>query len=334
MRSILEKAFVALLNEEQDKAEELFHKFMVERARQIHESLREGEDVDMDECEKEVTEETHFNEEDLAELEEGDYSEEYANEDEEMPEDDMSDEESDEYSFDSDEVYSDEDSDEDAVDSDEDDMDSDEDDSDTDMSSEERIDSLEDQIEKLTAEFEAILDAIGDDDSEEGEEEHDSEEHDSDDVDSDEVDSDEVEDFDDADMEEMPESEMYEDFNDLTESIIDELEKVKVSLEDGKEIGTGSKIDQNTGAAIPQKNKEARMGGEPIKMKSAEHKGYARETAPATKDMPKRRNTRPAATAGMDKVSKEGNKSAEINKLSSESGNTTSPLQGTKNVVK
>ena len=76
------------------------------------------------------------------------------------------------------------------------------------------------------------------------------------------------------------------------------------------------------------------MGGAPVKMKSSEHKGYARETPPATKEMTKRRNTRTGATTGMEKVSKEGNKSAEINKLSSETGNKTSPLVGTKNVVK
>lgn len=323
MRSILEKAFVALLNEEQDKAEELFHKFMVERARQIHESYRNGDEFDMDECwEDEIHEETHFSEDDLSDLEDDDME---SGEDDHVDGDDM---------IDGDDYAADEEGDEHT-----DDMSDEEGDESEEMSDEERIDNLEDQIEKLTAEFEAMMDAIGDDDSEEEESE-----------DSDDMDSDEVEDFNDEDMETPPEDDMddgeekeedhmeesedMDDMDDLTESIIDELEKVKVSLEDGKEIGTGSKIGQNLGAAIPQKNKEARMGGEPIKMKSAEHKGYARETAPATTDMPKRRNTRSPATSGMDKVSKEGNKSAEINKLSSESGNTTSPLQGTKNVVK
>ena len=325
MRSILEKAFVALLNEEQDKAEELFHKFMVERARQIHESYRmgEGEDeIDTNECEEEIREETHFNEDDLSDLEDGDMEDS----DEEHVEDDMLDIEDDM-----------EDSDDDHVEDDmgEDDM-GEEGDETEELSDEERIDNLEDQIEKLTAEFEAMIDAIGDDSDEEDSEEDlgDVEDMDSDEVENfdDEMDTPPEDDMDDEDH--MKESEDMDDMDDLTESIIDELEKVKVSLEDGKEIGTGSKINQNLSAAIPQKNKEARMGGEPIKMKSSEHKGYARETAPTTSDMPKRRNTRPAATAGMDKVSKEGNKSAEINKLSSESGNTTSPLQGTKNVVK
>ena len=224
-----------------------------------------------------------------------------------------------------------------------DDTDEDGDDTDEELSDDERMDHLEDQLEKLTAEFEAMMDAIGDED--EGDTDGSEEEL----GDIEDMSGDEIEDFggeddmetppeddmEDGDEDHMEESEdMDEDMDDLTESIIDELEKVKVSLEDGKEIGTGSKINQNRGAAIPQKNKEARMGGEPIKMKSAEHKGYARETAPATKEMPKRKNTRSTATVGMDKVSKEGNKSAEINKLSSESGNTNSPLQGTKNVVK
>jgi hypothetical protein len=44
MRSILEKALIALLNEEREKADALFHEFILERSRQIHESLRQGED--------------------------------------------------------------------------------------------------------------------------------------------------------------------------------------------------------------------------------------------------------------------------------------------------
>jgi hypothetical protein len=41
MNSILEQALVHLLNEEHEKAEELMHQFVVDRARQIHEGLRE-----------------------------------------------------------------------------------------------------------------------------------------------------------------------------------------------------------------------------------------------------------------------------------------------------
>ena len=40
MRSILEKALLALLNEEKATADALFHDFILERSRQIHESQR------------------------------------------------------------------------------------------------------------------------------------------------------------------------------------------------------------------------------------------------------------------------------------------------------
>ena len=45
MRSLLEKVIVHLLNGDQGKAEALFHKFMVERAREIHEPLRQNDAV-------------------------------------------------------------------------------------------------------------------------------------------------------------------------------------------------------------------------------------------------------------------------------------------------
>src|ERR1051325_6006800 len=62
MKSLLEKAIVHLLNGDQGKAEALFHKFMVERAREIHETLRQNqEDVHLNEgWETEVTEEEYF----------------------------------------------------------------------------------------------------------------------------------------------------------------------------------------------------------------------------------------------------------------------------------
>ncbi|RYD47114.1 MAG: hypothetical protein EOP83_28565, partial [Verrucomicrobiaceae bacterium] len=68
MRSILEKAIVHLLNEENEQAEALFHKFMVEKARQIHESLRSGDDALMESFD-EVNSDEMFSEDDLSGLE-------------------------------------------------------------------------------------------------------------------------------------------------------------------------------------------------------------------------------------------------------------------------
>jgi hypothetical protein len=136
-------------------------------------------------------------------------------------------------------------------------------------------------------------------------------------------------DMDDTEEEPAMEGEETDDYDDITESIIDELEKVTVSLDsDGKEIGTGSSFTQNKSAAIPQKSKEARMGGAPIKMKQDAHKGFERETAPSVDTLKPRRNNVKTTDAALSKVSKEGDKSAELNKLSSENGNQKSPLEG------
>jgi hypothetical protein len=68
MRTLLEKAIVHLLNGDENKAAALFHKFMVERARQIHESLRQndGSDENLDEnWDSEIQEEEYFGDDDL-----------------------------------------------------------------------------------------------------------------------------------------------------------------------------------------------------------------------------------------------------------------------------
>ena len=344
MRSILEKAFVALLNEEHDKAEELFHKFIVERARQIHESNRAGDDYVLDEnWNDEITTESYFTEEDLADLEGAD-SDEGADEGDageagdfggdnagEGEEGDDAGEAGDLGDFGGDEG---EEGDLGAEGADEE------------GSDEERIDHLEDQVEKLVAEFEAMMDAIGDEgDAAQGAEDalddgsddfgneggdEGSEDFGGDDFGAgDEEDAEAVsDDMEGTDEEPAMEGADEDEFDDITESIIDELEKVQVSLDDGKEVGAGKTIQQNRSSIGLQKSKDARQGGAPIKMKQSQHKGFERETAPSVETMKPRRNNVKTADAALSKVSKEGNKSAEINKLSSENGNTKSPLEG------
>lgn len=327
MRSILEKAFVALLNEEHDKAEEMFHQFIVERARQIHESNRAGDDYVLNEnWDEEITNETYFTEDDLSDLED---------DSEEMPEDGEVEGSEDEF---------------DTIDTDDtDDMndgdgfdgygdDSEESEEEEVESSDERISDLQDQISELEAEFKAMMDALQDegdmsDDSEDMEDMSDMDDMEGEiegsEEDEAEDDAESIEDDMDDEEPAMEGEEPEEDYDDITESIIDELEKVSVSLEaDGKEIGSGGGFTQNRGAAIPMKSKDARQGGQPIKMKHATHKGFERETAPSVETVKARRNNVKSADAALSKVSKEGNKSAEINKLSSETGNTKSPLEG------
>ena len=73
MRSLLESAVVHILNGDQDKAEALFHKFMVERARTIHESLRQSDDVQLSEgWDTEIQEEEYFDDLDAEEGDGGD----------------------------------------------------------------------------------------------------------------------------------------------------------------------------------------------------------------------------------------------------------------------
>jgi hypothetical protein len=331
MRSILEKAFVALLNEEHDKAEELFHKFIVERARQIHESNRAGDDYVLDEnWNDEITTESYFTEDDLTDIEGEGEGEDHAEGGEEMG--------GDEFGADAagEEPAADEFGAEAGGEGDMDGMG--EPDEHADETPEEQIEDLRDQLEKLTAEFEAMMDAIGDeggmDDGEDagefGDEPKDDEFSGADDTETNDEMADHVEDdMDDAGEKPAMESdEGDEEYDDITESIIDELEKVTVSLDDGKEIGTGKGFTQNRGAAIPQKSKDARQGGAPIKVKQDAHKGFERETAPGVETMKPRRNNVSKANAALSRVSKEGDKSAEINKLSSENGNTKSPLEG------
>lgn len=332
MRSILEKAFVALINEEHEKAEELFHKFIVERARQIHETNRAGDENVLEEnWNDEITSESYFTEDDLSDLEgeddaegEGDVAEVGA--------------------ADAGAEFGDADADAEMAGDDEfgaaDDVDADAgfDDEAAEGDVGEKIDDLTAQIEKLTAEFEAVMDAIGDEGdfgADDVDADADAGEFDAGAEDTDfggEADEEEAEavedDMDGAEEPAMEGEEEGDEFDDITESIIDELEKVTVSLTDGKETGEGKSFTQNKGAAIPQKSKDARQGGAPIKMKQDAHKGFERETAPPVETLKARRNNVPTAKSALTPKSKEGDKSAEVNKLSSETGNTKSPLEG------
>ncbi len=341
MRSILEKAFVALLNEEHDKAEELFHKFIVERARQIHESNRAGEDFVLDEnWEEEITTESYFTEEDLADLEDGEGD---AGEGDENPFAAADDAEGAEFGADDAEAPADDfGADAEGADDAAADLGADlgADDLDADAGS---IESLEDKIDELTAKFEAMMDAIGADDVDaDADADADAGDFGADDaegeVDADaaDVDADAVEDDmdgaqdDDAEQAFGESEEADDEFDDITESIIDELEKVQVSLtSDGVEIAAGKSFQQNKTSSIPQKSKEARQGGEPVKQKVTNHKHFNRETAPTVADMKARKNTLKKADSTQSKVSKEGDASAEINKIDS-NGNNKSLTPGGK----
>ncbi len=147
-----EKMLELLVNEDKEAAQELFHEIVVEKSRDIYESLLEDEEVD---------EEVDESDEDLDEAD---------HDDEEVDEDDDLDEN---FNLDTFEVEAD---DEEAADEEADDMDMDDEADDMDMDDddgdvEDRVEDLEDALDDLKAEFEKLMaggEGDGDDDADMG----------------------------------------------------------------------------------------------------------------------------------------------------------------------
>lgn len=381
MRSILEKAIVHLLNDEKDEADRLFHQFMVERSRQIHESLRNGEDVSLKEgWDDELASEEYFTEDDLDDAEDGEGAEDAADDlgddleadaDADMDDEAMDDEAMADDSMDDMDMDADADTDADEMgDAGEGDLDGRIDDI------EDQIDDIEDQIERLTAEFEEMMSKMGEgDDADDMDADADAD-MDADDADMDDADDADMDDMDDADMDDadadkdedsedvkemfffdpkdgrsrkeisadrpkdklaarpeqgiakhpedykdmmadpkmrkayaaggpkgkLPESE-DDEFDDITESVLAELDKVDVSMTDA-EVGDGKPVAQNNKSPIPQRKASDRNGAKPFELKSDHHAGHEREPAPAVKDMKARKNVRRKSTDGMGAVKK------------------------------
>jgi hypothetical protein len=268
MKSILERALVHLLNEENDKAEELLHQFVIETAREIHESLREGDefaDLDDADLEGDELEEEFFTENDL-EVE--DAAEELGDDlGEEMPE-----------------VADAEDIADDSLDMDAD-MDADMGDlggeavADEAGDIESEIENFEQELADLQAKFDAMLADI------EGE----------DDVADEEVVGDEVMDAgeeladvaDEADAgeEAFGDEDLVkedEEFDDITESVVDELQKVAAETQEGK--GTNGEDLLGNKQSLKFTKPEA-GAGKLSSTKRVGHTGYARETAPSSQPL-------------------------------------------------
>lgn len=166
-RSKFEQMLELLVNENKEAAEELFHEIVVEKSRDIYESLLEDEEADED------IDESDDNDEDDEEVDES--SDDDLDEGFDLDEFQVSGDATDDFAND---VDSDSEDDGDmSFGSDEDDMDSEE--GDNDMES--RIMDLEDAFEELKAEFEAMMDGEDDeeDDSDEGDMDFGDEEDDS-----------------------------------------------------------------------------------------------------------------------------------------------------------
>lgn len=204
-----------------------------------------------------------------------------------------------------------------------------------DLTVDERVEDLEAQLEALRAEFASLMgDEAGDDvaDDDAGEEEGEEEIVDGD--------SDEEETEGDDEVEEAiapgvpgkkttfsqksgidfgghqrirEDEELEEDFADLEESADYKLEPVaaeKLKTE-GETTGVGKKVKVTKDSPIPQRAPDERAGGDPVEIKGKTHKGYAREAAPTVLGgNEKFKNSQKAPK----KISKEGDKSAVINK--------------------
>lgn len=344
MRSILEKALIALLNEEREKADALFHDFILERSRQIHESLRQGEDFVLDESwENDLALDEMFTEDDLmGEDDEAEGGDDVVAEDEgdEMDADAVAD---------ADDAAADDASDDSALDSEEDSEEDAEEDADAfgaeeDEDIETRVDDLEAELTRLAAEFDALVsgedetvDAVrGDLEGEEfgaegGDEFGDDAVAGGEDAfGGDEEIADEGFDMfgegksykrneDDADKKKKQDKERKEARDEkkrdrADESVASELDKVKVDMA-GKEQGGKSFTSNNKSPLLQPKLNDRALKGEPVQIKAKEHSGYEKEAAPGVVDqkLVKARNTKSKAADGRTKVSKEGDKSAELN---------------------
>src|SRR5476651_568807 len=311
MRSILEKALIALLNEERDKADALFHEFILERSRQIHESLRQGEDFVLDESwENELAIDEMFTEADLI----GEDDEEDDEQVNEFAFDDNADAEADVDAADDSAFDADTDAEAD-VDAEDGDIES-------------RVDDIEAELQALAAEFDALV--AGEDDALDGVRD-DTENGDFGNIDG----QDDVEgssDFDTVDHE--GEDDVEEDYNNFGESVTTDLEKVSVKMVDGTEQG-GGKITQNKKSpGLQPKLDQRALKGEPVQIKATEHSGYERQTAPKTTDMPKRQNTKAKAADGRATVKKEGDKSATLNDTKADAAGQKSLIGSGKNFGK
>jgi len=330
MRSILEKALIALLNEERDKADALFHEFILERSRQIHESLRQGEDFVLDESwENELAIDEMFTEADLI----GEDDEEDDEQVNEFAFDDNSDADAESDETDTDtavDADADAEADVDAADDSafdaDPDAEADVDAEDGDIES--RVDDIEAELQALAAEFDALV--AGEDDALDGVRD-DTENGDFGNIDG----QDDVEgssDFDTVDHE--GEDDVEEDYNNFGESVTTDLEKVSVKMVDGTEQG-GGKITQNKKSpGLQPKLDQRALKGEPVQIKATEHSGYERQTAPKTTDMPKRQNTKAKAADGRATVKKEGDKSATLNDTKADAAGQKSLIGSGKNFGK
>lgn len=194
-----------------------------------------------------------------------------------------------------------------------------------DLTVDERVEDLEAQLEALRAEFAALM---GDDAEEAAEDEGEEEIVDGDSDEEETEGDDEVEEaiapgvpgkkttfvqksgIDFGGNQKVRED---EEFDDLAESADHHLEPVAAAKlkTEGEQAGNGKKVKVDKQSPVPERDPVDRLGGDPVEIKGKTHKGYARETAPTVVGgNEKFKNSQKTPK----KISKEGDKSAELNK--------------------
>lgn len=311
MKSILEQALVHLLNQRTDMAEELMHQFVVERAKEIHEGLRESDEMDLENLDDAALEEEFFTEADLEDAEAAD------NLADDLDDGSVADEDLGGDEFGGEEVAADEfggdvaDSDAEVA------MDGDVEGEVGEADLADKIDELEDEIKAMQDEFDRIMAEF---DAGEG------------DADAEVVDMDageageEVDDAGEVDLADA-EVEDGEDFEEFHESMVDDLKKIVTPNQDGKGA-TGQTLGTDTDSPIAKNAKNTVLASK----NTVGHKGWERETPPSKKDGPDRGrkydNNRAKSTDGNASVPATGPKGAELNKPVA--GNTKSIIPGSK----
>jgi len=312
MSKKLEQVLEYLIAGKQAQAKELLHQVFIEKARMIHEDIMSHDDVEEDDCipgdegEDWMKDITGKHDKHLKNMSDDIDAEET------MSEDDGDDIDDNTEMPGGDEMGGDTDIEDDGmIDPDGSDLDISDEAGDDEMGGmgddmggdapggmgkiEDTIGDLEDILDELKAEFERLESGDGDV---------------SDELGGDDMSGDETND------EDMDESWLDEDWDELSEAI--ELEKVKVEM--GGEVGAGkfNPGDANSKSKSPVPTSQtSRMGAAPVKINSKDHSNYNKETPPTSKDMGLS-NRRKTAETGMSKVSKEGDKSAALNKTESE----------------
>lgn len=305
MRSILERAIEHLLNEDHEKAESLFHKFIVERARQVHESLRQGDEITLTEgWDDEIVSEEYYSDEDLGgedSMEQGDATDTLASDEDVNVDDDMGGEG---------------------------DMGGEEGEMGDEGSTADKLNDFESELEELTSKFKdmlATLDVDGLQDESEGDDmsspEDDMGASDTTDVDAPADDSEgdaSGEEMQGEENPEMDEEDMWESYNldDITESVIAELEKITVDAKVDGKMTDGKKIAQNTSSTLPNTPVGQRMqGAKPAKSPFTKNDSMARETPPTSKQFPHGKlNSYKRTTDLQNKVEPKGAANAALNK--------------------